>query len=277
VNINKNAESIFYTRNENQELIGIDKAKSGSINMLFANGDIEEYMRTNSTDGTLFPEEDYQEKDKFLKGFDWRADERPTNVKDLFKDEKPFKLPVIEGLKDYVPQENFFDEDLLQRIEKAGNNTGSVSINSTNKEVFSENNLLKSSTEFDSKDWVKTGLKVDPNITKSPNGKKTADNIYRSTTGKGWITQYTKASTGAYIFTIWLKGKGDLTIELRQENNNKLYKAPKISLEPEWKKHKIEFKKEDSTSNIKIILSSIDSKDSISVWGAALIKVKENN
>ncbi|MCL5129660.1 OstA-like protein [Algibacter sp. L4_22] len=120
VNINKNAESIFYTRDEKQELIGIDKAKSGSIKMLFANSDIEEYTRLNTVDGTLFPEKDYQEKDKFLKGFDWREDERPMSVDDLFKEDEPFELPVIQGLEDYVPQENFFDEELLDRISNSG-------------------------------------------------------------------------------------------------------------------------------------------------------------
>ncbi|GAL61192.1 OstA-like protein [Algibacter lectus] len=120
VNINKNAESIFYTRDENQELIGIDKAKSGSIKMLFANSDIEEYTRLNTVDGTLFPEKDYQEKDKFLKGFDWREDERPLSVDDLFKEDKPFELTVIKGLEDYVPQENFFDEELLERMSQVG-------------------------------------------------------------------------------------------------------------------------------------------------------------
>ena len=34
VDINKNAENIFYVRNDTQELIGIDKAKSGSISMI---------------------------------------------------------------------------------------------------------------------------------------------------------------------------------------------------------------------------------------------------
>ncbi|MDO5981817.1 OstA-like protein [Flavivirga spongiicola] len=121
VDIIKNAESIFYTRNDKQELIGIDKAKSGSISMLFAEGDIEEYNRINQVDGKLYPESQYPEKEKILKGFDWREDERPMSVEDLFKDDPPLVLPVIKGLEDYVPQEDFFDEELLKRIENADN------------------------------------------------------------------------------------------------------------------------------------------------------------
>jgi lipopolysaccharide export system protein LptA len=119
VDIDKNAQSIFYTRDELQELIGIDKAKSGSISILFDNGDIEEYDRFNRPDATLYPESELPENERRLKGFDWREEERPRSVEDLFKDDPPIVLPVIKGLDDYIPQEDFFDEELLNRINKA--------------------------------------------------------------------------------------------------------------------------------------------------------------
>ncbi|MFI0429477.1 OstA-like protein [Mariniflexile sp. HMF6888] len=122
VDIVKNAESVFYTRNDKQELIGIDKAKSGSISIVFADGDIEEYTRYNQVDGNLYPESKYPEKEKRLKGFDWREDERPLSVEDLFKDDEPLVLPTIKGLDDYIPQDTFFDEELLERIKLAGQN-----------------------------------------------------------------------------------------------------------------------------------------------------------
>lgn len=116
ININKNAESIFYARNDKHELIGIDKAKSGKITMLFKNGDIEEYTRLNQVDGNLYPESKFPERERFLKNFDWREDERPTSVEDLFKDDPPLKLPVIKGLDDYLPQEDFFDTDETKKL-----------------------------------------------------------------------------------------------------------------------------------------------------------------
>lgn len=119
VDIVKNAQSVFFTRNELQELVGIDKAKSGSISMLFDNGDIEEYSRFNEIDGKMYPESEYPENEKFLKGFDWREEERPNSVEDLFKDDPPLELPIIKGLEDYIPQEDFFDKELLERIKKA--------------------------------------------------------------------------------------------------------------------------------------------------------------
>ncbi|MGK0253183.1 MAG: lipopolysaccharide export system protein LptA [Mariniflexile sp.] len=123
VDVVKNAESIFYTRNDKQELIGIDRAKSGSISILFADGDIEEYTRYNQIDGNLYPESEYPEKENLLKGFDWREEERPQSVEDLFKDDEPLVLPVIKGLNDYIPQDSFFDEELMERIKLAGKNS----------------------------------------------------------------------------------------------------------------------------------------------------------
>ena len=122
VNIVKNAESIFYARNDLQELIGIDKAKSWSISIVFADVDIEEYTRYNQIDGNLYPESKYPEKEKLLKGFDWREEERPLSIEDLFKDDDPLVLPIIKGLEDYIPQDSFFDEELMERIKLAGKN-----------------------------------------------------------------------------------------------------------------------------------------------------------
>lgn len=119
VDIIKNAEVINYSRNSTGELIGINKSKSGSINIKIANNDVEEIRLINKADGDLSPESLFPKNANRLRGFDWRGDERPNSVEDLFKDDKPTKLKVIKGLDDYVPPEDFFDEDLRQRVEDA--------------------------------------------------------------------------------------------------------------------------------------------------------------
>lgn len=119
VNIYKNAESIFYMRDENDELVGIDKARSANIEMVFSNGDIDMYKRILNPEAKTFPEEEFPKNSKKLVGFDWREDERPLNVEDLFKDDPPLELVKIKGLEPFVPEEEFFDEALLDRVEKA--------------------------------------------------------------------------------------------------------------------------------------------------------------
>ena len=119
VDVIKNAESIYYFRNDLNELVGIDKAKSGSIKIFLDKKIIEEVRKINQIDGKIYPESTFPDKEKLLKGFDWREEEQLTSIADLFKDDPPLVLPKIKGLDDYVPQEEFFDDAMFERIESA--------------------------------------------------------------------------------------------------------------------------------------------------------------
>ena len=119
VDIVKNAESIYYLRNEANALVGIDKSKSGSIKVWISENTIDEMRKYNQIGGKTHPETEFPENEKILKGFHWRDSERPTSVEDLFKDDPPLILPTIKGLDAYIPQEDFFDSKLLDRIDKA--------------------------------------------------------------------------------------------------------------------------------------------------------------
>lgn len=119
VNIFKNAESVFVIRDENDEFVGLDKARSANIEMYFAEGGIYYYKRLIGSEANTYPEKDIPKGVKKLKDFDWRPDERPLGVDDLFKDDPPLNLPIIKGLAPALPEEEFFDEDLLNRVEQA--------------------------------------------------------------------------------------------------------------------------------------------------------------
>lgn len=123
VDIIKNAETIRYMRNETNELIGIQKSKSGSINIQIVEQAIEEVRFINQIDGNIFPEPDFPRNARRLRGFDWRGEERTSSVEDLFKDDPPLDLPKISGLDDYVPPEDFFDDGVIERVEEAGKDT----------------------------------------------------------------------------------------------------------------------------------------------------------
>jgi lipopolysaccharide export system protein LptA len=123
IDIIKNAEVIYYSRNAENELVGINKSKSGSINIQIEEQEIQEIRLINQIDGELFPESMFPKSGKRLRGFDWRGEERPLSVEDLFKDAPPLVLTKIKGLEDYVPPEEFIDNALNKRIEKAGEDT----------------------------------------------------------------------------------------------------------------------------------------------------------
>lgn len=119
VEIIKNAEVIYFMRDDKGELVGINKSKSGSINMQIENNEVVETRFINQVDGDIYPESRFPENARKLRGFAWRDDERPKSVEDLFKDDPPLELTKIRGLDEYVPQEEFFDEALLERVEDA--------------------------------------------------------------------------------------------------------------------------------------------------------------
>ncbi|MCF6294081.1 MAG: hypothetical protein L3J25_00145 [Flavobacteriaceae bacterium] len=117
IDIIKNAESIYYLRNDKNELVGIDKSKSGKIKIWITNNTIDEVRKINQVDGDTYPEDQFPKNNKVLRGFDWREEERPMSVEDLFKDDPPLNLPIIKGLEDYIPQKEFFDESLIKRAK----------------------------------------------------------------------------------------------------------------------------------------------------------------
>ena len=119
VDIIKNAEVLYYFYNDNDELIGIDKSKSALLRILIENNEVEEVIKLKDPVGNIYPLSEFPKKEDLLGGFVWREDERPTSVDDLFSEDPPLVLAKIKGLDNYVPAEDFFDKELMERVEKA--------------------------------------------------------------------------------------------------------------------------------------------------------------
>ena len=109
VDIIKNAEVIYYMRNDAQELIGINKNVSSKINIIFDEKEIETITFFKQVDGTIYPEKDLPEPDRKLRGMVWRGDEKIKSKDDIFTDEdnelneKLVKQGEAEEAKENVP------------------------------------------------------------------------------------------------------------------------------------------------------------------------------
>ena len=88
VDIIKNAEVIYYMRNEAQELIGINKNKSSKINLVLADNEIETITFFQEVDGDIFPENELPENARKLRGLVWRGEERIKSKDDIFPPEE---------------------------------------------------------------------------------------------------------------------------------------------------------------------------------------------
>jgi len=110
ININRNAEVIFYTRNEEDELVGINHSTSSSIQITLVEEEIETIRFIQNVDGKLHPDSQFPENARILRGFEWRGDERLLSKEDLFKGKPIPILRKISGIPLPALEEDFFDD-----------------------------------------------------------------------------------------------------------------------------------------------------------------------
>lgn len=88
VDVVKNTEVIYYMRNDDQELIGINKSVCSSINMTLDENQIDTITFIKQVDGEIYPEDELPENARKLKDFVWREDERLRSKDDIFPEEE---------------------------------------------------------------------------------------------------------------------------------------------------------------------------------------------
>lgn len=115
VNFIKNTETIYYVREEDGTLVGIDKALSSTIKILLEENEIAEVYYYTSVESQLYPENEFPPNARRLKGFNWRGDETIRSKEDLLIDRKPIELVRIRGIRDQAKEEDFFEEMSLDK------------------------------------------------------------------------------------------------------------------------------------------------------------------
>ena len=79
-----NAESIYYAKDEEDKLIGINKATSDVIDMRFKNKELNKVVFINTVTGTMLPFRQATEEDRHLRSFRWHENRRPKSKFELF-------------------------------------------------------------------------------------------------------------------------------------------------------------------------------------------------
>lgn len=88
VDIIKNTEVIYYMRNDDNELIGIDKKVCSKINLGISDNQIDSVTAFNNVESNLYPEDEFPENARKLRGFIWRGEERIKSKDDIFPEEE---------------------------------------------------------------------------------------------------------------------------------------------------------------------------------------------
>ncbi|UMY64481.1 MULTISPECIES: OstA-like protein [unclassified Flavobacterium] len=84
----KNAEILYYMRNDDDRLIGINKSFCSRINLQLVDNKVDEITQYDKPDSDLYPEKDLPENARLLKGFVWRGDEMIRTKDDIFPPEE---------------------------------------------------------------------------------------------------------------------------------------------------------------------------------------------
>jgi lipopolysaccharide export system protein LptA len=84
VNVYGNAQSVFYVREDNGQLIGINTTSSSDMNIYLTDNEVRAISPIKNVDGHTFPPKDFPEEEKKLKGFNWNETSRPKNKEDIF-------------------------------------------------------------------------------------------------------------------------------------------------------------------------------------------------
>ncbi|MGJ8667725.1 MAG: OstA-like protein [Patiriisocius sp.] len=116
VNIDKNAQVIYFARNDKDELIGINNTVSSSIQMYLENQEIQGIRFIKKGKGKVYPLSKLPPEARILAGFEWRGDERLLSKDDLFKGKPKPILPKIKGIPLPIDEGEFFEEQTDEEL-----------------------------------------------------------------------------------------------------------------------------------------------------------------
>ncbi|MCG2431277.1 OstA-like protein [Aequorivita xiaoshiensis] len=117
VNINKNTQVIYYSRDDKEQLVGINNTVSSSIQMYLEQQQITGIRFINKATGKVYPPSMLPENARLLPGFIWRGDERLLKVEDLFKGKPAPVLPKIQGIPLPYDEGEFFEDIPEDKIQ----------------------------------------------------------------------------------------------------------------------------------------------------------------
>ncbi|MFN2262275.1 MAG: OstA-like protein [Psychroflexus sp.] len=110
VDVVKNTETIFYIRDDQSELVGINKSLSAKIKLLFEEQEISDVIYYKNVDSDTYPKSLFPENGAKLKDFNWRGEEQLLQKLDLFKGRDSIVLPKIKGIEDPEIYDDFFQD-----------------------------------------------------------------------------------------------------------------------------------------------------------------------
>lgn len=115
VDIVKNCEAISYLYNDEDELVGINKSVCSRINLELVENKIETITFFNKTDGYIYPEEEFPENARRLRGFLWRGDEEIKSKEDIFPQDE---LDLDEKIQSETKAKELIEDEPMEILKE---------------------------------------------------------------------------------------------------------------------------------------------------------------
>ena len=103
VDLIKNTEKIYFMYNDKNEMVGIDKGVSSSINMQLEDNKILELTSFKQILSDTYPDKDFPKNARRLRGFVWRIEEKITSLENIFPEEEK---AIDEKIKTETKEKN---------------------------------------------------------------------------------------------------------------------------------------------------------------------------
>ena len=84
VDVQGNAETVFYPREDDGSYVGVNKTQSSFVKLYLENQQIHHILFTTATSGVMIPMSQATDEDKYLVTFFWAEQERPRKPGDIF-------------------------------------------------------------------------------------------------------------------------------------------------------------------------------------------------
>jgi lipopolysaccharide export system protein LptA len=97
IDVNGNAETVYYVREDDKTLIGVNKAQGSRMRLYVIDSKIERIVYFDKPSGNMFPDKDVPGDQRILKGFNWRYTSRPRHKDDIFR--KTETQPEVPEMK----------------------------------------------------------------------------------------------------------------------------------------------------------------------------------
>jgi lipopolysaccharide export system protein LptA len=84
MNVNANAESVYYAEDAQKALIGANKAVGSEMNIYMLNKEVNKIIFYIQPEATFYPIQKISPKEMMLKNFNWQPQHRPLSKEDIF-------------------------------------------------------------------------------------------------------------------------------------------------------------------------------------------------